>query len=118
MTRKANILIAFLAVLLVGCALVNPKAKPVDRYADAERAFQVAVDTATAAYQAGKLDPAAVILIRSTLVEANGALIQMRARLREGNQPEAAYWLDRVEAALRVAQSYLLNPPKIPTTKG
>jgi len=92
---------AFLVLALSGCAIFDQKATASDKYADAERAFQIALDTTKAAVVSKKItDVESLTLIKAALIEANAMLIDMRQNLARGDTPNADYFLARVEAAL------------------
>lgn len=103
------LLFALAVLAFAGCASLSKDATARDKYADAERAFQVAVDASSAAFRTGKLKGPTLELVKAALIEADAALAQMNARVKSGNTIEADYWLGRVEAAVRTAQGYLVN---------
>jgi len=109
----------FAAMLLAlnGCQAFKQDATARDKYADAERSYQVAVDTAATAYRSGKLKGETLIVVKAALIEANGALIEMNARLKAGDTIEADYWIGRVMSAVNAALQYL-SAPAPTTTQG
>lgn len=105
---------AAMVLALNGCQSWKKDATARDRYADAERSFQVAADSALAAYKSGKLKNEQLALVKAALVEANAALIEMNARLKTNDRIEADYWVGRVMSAVNAAMQYLNSTP--PTT--
>lgn len=101
----------FAAMLLAlnGCQSWQQGATDRDRYADAERAFSVAVDAATAAFTSGKLKGESLVLTKAALVEANAALIEMNRLLKLGQSIDADYWLGRAISAINAANGYMLT---------
>lgn len=111
-TKLLNILAVYavfaaMVLALTSCQSMKHDATPRDKYADAERSFQVAVDAATVAFRTGRLTGDRLALVKAALIEANGALAEMNLRLKTSDQIEADYWVGRVTSAVNAAMQYL-----------
>ena len=96
-----------LALALTGCQSMREGATARDKYADAERSLIVAIDTATAAFQAGQLKGEPLRIVKDALTQAAAALDMMNVKVKAGDTVGADYWLSRLQAALNLAQSYI-----------